>query len=298
MNRILLGITIVLSVVAIFIGSDKEVTTFFNEPTQKIKVLDDDQTITNLKLEEYIIGVVAAEMPASFNTEALKAQAIASRTYAMYKINKNNLDYDVVSNISDQSYITIDEMKNKWQDEYEKYYNIVKNAVMSTEGMVMKYKGKIIESYYFAMSNGYTEEASLVFSESKEYLVSVPSEYDNETLNNFKKTVSFSKDDFCNKLGIECSEIKIDSIERSVTHRINTITINQKSFKGTEVRKLLGLRSTDFEIMINDTIDITTYGYGHGVGMSQYGANGMAHEGKNYEEILKHYYKDIEICKI
>lgn len=298
MNRILFGITIILSVVAIFIGSDKEVTTFFNKPAQKIKVLDDDKTITNLKLEEYIIGVVAAEMPASFNIEALKAQAIASRTYAMYKINKNNLDYDVVSNISDQSYITTDEMRNKWQKDYEKYYSIVKNAVMSTEGMVMKHEGEIIEAYYFAMSNGFTEEASLVFSESKEYLVSVPSKYDNESLNNFKKTVSFSKEDFCNKLGIECNEIKIDSIERSATHRINTITINQKSFKGTEVRKLLQLRSTDFEIIINNTIDVTTYGYGHGVGMSQYGANGMAQEGKNYEEILKHYYKDIEICKI
>ena len=163
----------------------------------------------------------------------------------------------------------------------------------------MTYNDKVIEAYYFAMSNGYTEDVSLVFSEDRDYLQSVPSIYDNESLKNFTYTKEFSKDDFCQKLKLNCSTLQVNNITRSNTHRVNTITINNQEFKGTNFRSLLGLRSTDFEIKLEDNkVLITTKGYGHGVGMSQYGANGMANDGKNYEEILNYYYKNIKITTI
>lgn len=297
MNKYLLIIVIILSIISFNMSSTTQSTTLFNND-QSIKVKKDNE-ITNVKLEEYIIGVVASEMPASFHIEALKAQAIAARTYALYKMNNSNGSYDIIAAVSNQGYITDEEMHLKWNEDYEKYYNKIKEAVYSTKNMIITYKGNIIPAFYFAMSNGYTEEAQYVFGENKDYLVSVKSEFDNESLKNFKKIVEFNKSDFCNKLSLDCSNIFISNINRSKTHRVNEITINNQVFKGTEIRKLLNLRSTDFEIAINgDIVTIVTYGYGHGVGMSQYGANGMANNGSNYQDILKYYYKDIEISKL
>lgn len=297
MNKYLLIIVIILSIISFNMSSTTQSTTLFNND-QSIKVKKDNE-ITNVKLEEYIIGVVASEMPASFHIEALKAQAIAARTYALYKMNNSNGSYDIIASVSNQGYITDEEMHLKWNEDYEKYYNKIKEAVYSTKNMIITYKGNIIPAFYFAMSNGYTEEAQYVFGENKDYLVSVKSEFDNESLKNFKKIVEFNKSDFCNKLSLDCSNIFISNINRSKTHRVNEITINNQVFKGTEIRKLLNLRSTDFEIAINgDIVTIVTYGYGHGVGMSQYGANGMANNGSNYQDILKYYYKDIEISKL
>ena len=119
-----------------------------------------------------------------------------------------------------------------------------------------------------------------------------------KNVKNFLVTTTFSKEEFCEKLDIDCSNITIENIVRSSTNRVNFITINDEEFKGTEIRSLLNLRSTDFDINITDEVTITTKGYGHGVGMSQYGANEMAKEGYTYEEILKYYYKDIDIVKI
>lgn len=278
--------------------SSNKTTLFYTEPNITIKDSETNE-ISNVQLEEYIIGVVAAEMPASFNEEALKAQAIASRTYAVYKMQNSSSDFDVVTDVSNQGYITIDEMKTKWGSDFNKYYEKIKNAVNSTKGKVMYYNNKVIEAYYFAMSNGYTEEASLVFSENRDYLQSVKSTYENESLKNFEVTKEYTTVEVCEKLNLGCNTLTFSNIERSATGRVNTITINEKVFKGTEVRNLLGLRSTDFKInIIDDAVFVTTKGYGHGVGMSQYGANGMANAGYNYEEILKYYYKNVEISSI
>ena len=236
-------------------------------------------------------------MPASFEVEALKAQAIAARSYAMNKVNSSKKTYDLVTDVSNQVYITQDEMKEKWQSEYDYYYNKIKDAVLETKGLVMKYNDEIISAYYFAMSNGSTEDVSLVFGESKDYLQSVDSSWD-ENVKNFTVETNITKEEFCKKLDISCNDIIINNIKRSETNRVNEITINNKTFKGTEVRSILNLRSTDFNIEINESIKITTKGYGHGVGMSQYGANEMAKNGSTYEEILKHYYNNIEISKI
>ena len=253
--------------------------------------------IKDIDLEEYLIGVLAGEMPASFEIEALKAQAVAARSYALYKMNTTTTDYDILSDITNQVYITESDMREKWGEDYEYYYNKIKNAVDATEDLVMTYDGEVISAYYFSMSNGYTEDVSSVFGEAKDYLVSVDSSWD-KTLKNFTVTTTFTKEEFCNKLGIDCSSITINEINRSETNRVDNIQVNNKTFKGTEFRTLLGLRSTDFTIDLSDDVTITTNGYGHGVGMSQYGANEMAKEGKTYEEILKYYYKNVELEKI
>ena len=202
-----------------------------------------------------------------------------------------------MTDVTNQVYITEEQMQEKWGDDFAFYYTKVKEAVADTKNLVMEYDGEVISAYYFAMSNGSTEDVSLVFGEKRDYLVSVDSPWD-ESVKNFSVTTTFTQEEFCTKLNIDCSSINIGSINRSATNRVNTIVINNQEFKGTTFRSLLGLRSTDFTISVADNITITTKGYGHGVGMSQYGANEMAKNGSTYEDILKYYYKDVDIVEI
>lgn len=300
MNKYLTIVIVVLSVMAIS-SSPKKETAFFKAEEEPISVALKDtknENINNLDLEEYVIGVIAGEMPASFDEEALKAQAIAARTYAMYKINTTNKNYDLVSDITNQVYLNEDEMHQKWAEDYDYYYAKIAKCVNATKNLVMKYDGEVISSYYFAMSNGKTEDVSLVFGEVRDYLKSVDSSWD-KNIKNYEVTTNFTKQDFLSKLGLNGNTIVLDTIERSATNRVNNITINGISFAGTKVRSLLGLRSTDFTINIDgDNVNITTKGYGHGVGMSQYGANEMAKNGYTYDEILKYYYQGITIDTI
>ena len=301
-NKILICIVVILSIITVAVVSKKESTNhsfFDNEDTIKVKTKE--ERIEELKIEDYLVGVLAAEMPASFEIEALKAQAVASRSYAMYKILHNeNEDYDILTDVTNQSYITKEEMQKKWGNNYSIYLNKITNAVHDTEKEVMYYDNEIIESFYFAMSNGATEDARTVFQTELPYIKATTSTWDNESLNNFTVTVNIPKEQFCESLKLEnCSTITIDNINYSASHRINSLEINNKKFEGTEVRKILNLRSTDFELDIGESeVIITTKGYGHGVGMSQYGANGMAKEGYNYKEILNHYYNNITINKM
>ena len=298
-NKILLLIVVVLSVIAIS-GSKKETTYFNNAKKEEVKeeiklALKDTLTgeIKNIELEDYIVGVVAGEMPVSFNEEALKAQAIAARTYAMYKMKNSNGTYDLVTDKTNQVYITEDKMKSLWQENFDYYFEKIKKAVYDTKDLIMTYNGDIILSLYFARSNGKTEDAIAVFGSNEEYLKSVESPEENLT-----SEVTISKDKFCNKLNISCDAINISNVLKSSSGRINSLNINGKTFKGTEIRTLFDLKSTDFDISIGSEIKFVTKGYGHGVGMSQYGANKLAQNGKNYEEILKHYYQNINIEKI
>lgn len=301
-NKILLTIVVILSIVAyVVISKNKEPNHSFLDKENIIKIKTKEEKIEELNLEEYLIGVLAAEMPASFEIEALKAQAVASRSYAMYKLlHSENEDYNILTDITNQVYINKEEMEEKWGDNYSLYLEKISKAVEDTNKEVMYYDNEIIESFYFAMSNGSTEDAQMVFQSDLPYIKSVSSSWDNETLNNFLVTKTLTKEEFCSSLNLEnCQTINIDNINRSATHRIRTIKINNIEFKGTEIRTKLNLRSTDFEINIyGEEISITTKGYGHGVGMSQYGANGMAKEGYNYKEILNHYYNNITINKI
>lgn len=300
MNKKLLIVIVVLLPIAVISFFTTEANFILPKEEEK-KIIEENITvrlklsssneIVEISLEDYIIGVVAAEMPASFHEEAIKAQAIAARSYAYSKL--ENILTDTVSN---QAYIDTSEMKTKWGTSFEEYYKKIKGCVNKTKDMIVTYNGNPVTTYYFAMSNGHTEDSELVFQESKPYLKSVESTWDNEKLNNYKVELRLSKSEFCKKLDIECKEISISNIKKSDSNRVLTLKVNNNDFKGTDFRTKLGLRSTDFEISVtNEYVYITTYGYGHGVGMSQYGANGMASEGATYEEIIKYYYQNTEI---
>ena len=268
-----------------------------SKPTVLISNNKDKSDPYTLDLEEYIVGVVAGEMPASFNMEALKAQAIASRTYAMYKM-KNLNNYVLSTTINDQVYLNMDQMRSKWGNDFEYYYDRVKSAVNETKGQVLTYNDSLIIAYYFAISNGYTDNATDVFNENKSYLVSVDSKWD-RNYSAYSSTRTILKPNFCNKLNISCDSINISNVVRDTNHYVRSIVINGKTFSGREVFNKLGLKSHDFEISVSgNNVVIKTLGFGHGVGMSQYGAQGMAREGYSYENILKHYYQNTEISKL
>ena len=210
----------------------------------QVNVETTDELLT-MDIEEYIIGVVAGEMPALFHKEALKAQAIASRTYLINHLQSNK----TISNTTDdQVYLTEEEMKEKWKDDYEKYYNKIKEAVLSTKNLIMYYNNEPIKAYYFSTSNGYTASSISVFNENREYLTSVESPFDKDN----SHTITISKQDFCNKLNMLCNQISISNIIKDNSNRISSITINNKTYTGIEIRKLLSLRSTDFTINIKE----------------------------------------------
>lgn len=248
--------------------------------------------VTKLSLEEYVVGVVSCEMPASFNNEALKAMAVASRTYALYKMEHNKT---LKTTTSDQCYINIEDMKKKWKGNFDKYYIKISNAVNDTKNQYMTYNDEIIISFYFSISNGKTENIENVFSQKLDYLVSVDSSWDKRKTNN-ENDIKMTIKDFLNKLSIKDNKINNIKIDRSSTNRVNYIEINNNKYKGTKFRSLLNLKSTDINITYDkEYVYIHTVGYGHGVGMSQYGANYMANDGYKYDEILKHYYTGINI---
>lgn len=289
-------IFILILIVVYLVGSlDNKTSYFYNAKKEEIvNVRNEKNKNVNININDYLIGVLACEMPASFEEEALKSQAIASRTFAYYL---ESIGKDITTDTTTQCMYTEKQMKEIWHEDYEKYYLKIKKAVEETDNLLITYNGKIISSYYFAMSNGYTEDSMLVFNEKKDYLKSVSS-LDEIENRNFEKNVTFSKQEFCKKLDINCENIIINNVIRSKSNRVIEITINNKTFKGTEFRKILNLRSTDFILEISDNIYITTYGYGHGVGMSQYGANYLAKKGYNYEQILKYYYQGVNITSI
>ena len=254
-----------------------------------------ESNLNKEKIENYVIGVVAAEMPASFSFEALKAQAVASRTFIYNKIINNKVSIDSLSLDKGQAYISVDEMKAKWKDNYNSNYKKISDAVLSTKGEIVIYDNKPINAYYFSMTNGKTEEAKNVFSE-KPYLVSVDSSWD-KNVNNFNVINNYKLDEIKDKLGINKDDtFIINEIKYNSTNHVDTIIINNNIYKGTDIRKKLNLRSTDFKFNINgNNVSIETNGYGHGVGMSQYGANYLASNGSNYKEILSYYYVNTSI---
>lgn len=257
-----------------------------------VTVYRNNGKIINLELEEYVLGVVGAEMPASFNIEALKAQAILARTYALKSIKNGKKLTDTVST---QAYKDNSELQKLWKNDYTKYYEKIKKAVNETKGKVILYNNEYIDAVYHSTSNGKTENSKNVWKNILPYLVSVDSSWD-KNVKSYKKETIFEINEFCNILRLDVEEPITYEIIHNETGRVRQITINNKTFSGTEFRNLLKLRSADFEIEINDEkVKVTTYGYGHGVGMSQYGANEMAKQGYSYIQILKHYYTGVVI---
>ena len=266
-----------------------------NSSVSEITVYRSNGSVINLNMTDYLIGVVSSEMPASFNLEALKAQSVLARTYALKAKQSGKKLTDTVST---QSYIDIDQMKNKWGNSFNTYYNKIKNAVKNTNGEYLSYNGNYIEALYHSTNNGKTESSLDVFGNYYPYLISVSSEYD-KNASSYLRTISMPLDTISNKLGLSLNNDSVISI-LSYTDggNIKEININGNNFSGKKVRELLGLRSADFDISISDNnANITTRGYGHGLGMSQYGANVMANAGYSYKDILSHYYPGTTLTK-
>lgn len=265
-----------------------------------IRVKRSDGNVESINLEDYLIGVVPSESPLSFEDEALKAQAVAARTYALKQM-QNNSDnyYDVTDDTYSQVYSDMDTLRYRWGDYFDENYSRIKNIVDSTKGEYVSYNGDIIYAFFFSTSNGYTEDNKDVFGADLPYLRVVDSSFDQEETDNFSVTTTFSKEDFYNDLGLPYSdELVISDVVRTASNRVSSLYINGNYFNGISFQYKLGLRSNDYEIIDNGNIVITTKGFGHGVGLSQYGANALAKRNKNYEEILKYYYQGTELKKL
>ncbi|WP_319022569.1 stage II sporulation protein D [Oceanobacillus oncorhynchi] len=261
-----------------------------------------NEEVENVPVEQYVAGVVSSEMPAEFEMEALKAQAIAARTFTVnFLLNgEKNDSYDLTDSTQHQVYKSEQELQEQWGAEYHEKMNKINQAVKETEGQIITYNSAPITASFFSTSNGYTENSEDYWEGEVAYLRSVESPWDQESPE-FSQQTTLTVAEVSEALEIPLQDDKAIPMEINHTDsgRVAEITVAGTAFTGPEFRDKLGLRSSDFTIEQSDShLIFTTQGYGHGVGMSQYGANGMAAEGKNYEEIIHHYYTDVEISQI
>ena len=257
--------------------------------------------VEKVPFEDYVVGVLAGEMPVNFELEALKSQAVAARTYVLKKLKDNyKKEYDILDTVDDQVYISEDELKIKWEDKYLDRINKIKQAVLDTKGEYLTYDGEIIEALFFSTSVGKTENSEEIFSKKLPYLRSVDSSWDEEVSPVFNDSFEFSLQEFYDRLNMSYSdEIKVEITKSTSTGRVKEVLINNNKFTGSKIYSLLDLRSTHFSInQIGNNIIIKTKGYGHGVGLSQYGALAMAKKGYTYKEILSYYYLGTDLEKI
>lgn len=283
------------------------------EGESKAKVyMTSEKKVKKIDVEEYILGVVSSEMPASFEEEALKAQAIAARTFYYSKRMKNCSlanGGEICDSVHCQAYMDKEDRMEKWpKEDREKYYEKVKKAVQDTKGKVLTYDNEIVlYPQFFSTSSGKTENAEDVFSSQVPYLKSVSSEGE-EVSTSYESEKEISNKDFSAIVNSQYknANLNINNINKKIQIKSRTdggsvkeIQLGGATIKGTEFRKLFDLKSANFTLEYSkNKIKIKCKGNGHGVGMSQWGANLMAKEGKGYEEILKHYYTGIELGKI
>lgn len=295
------------SVPAIIAGVSSDKADMEIEP---FKVLDvESGQVLTVEPRDYVIGAVMAEMPISYHEEALKAQAVSAFTYAVRQ--KQNQASDPELNGADfsndsakyQAYFTPEQAKAFFGDEYDASYKKTASAVDEVFGKVICSGGKPIAAAYHSISGGITESAEVVWGESLSYLQPEVSQADISSPDyeyTVKMTPADMKASILNyKADISLSENPAEWItvnSRSYSGTVTDMTVGSSAMSGTQFRSALGLRSANFTVSFeNDTFTVTTKGYGHGVGLSQYGANAMAESGKSYKEILNHYYSDIEI---
>lgn len=279
-----------------------------SKPTTKkdiFRVYDtQNKTINEMSAEEYIFGVVAAEMPALYETEALKAQAVASYTYACYKRNINSKkDYDITTDFStDQSFKTEEKARADWGEKADEYTKKLKSIINSVKGETICYKNEPILAVYHAVSSGTTYSAKDVWGKEIEYLQSVSSEGD-RLADNYTVVLEFSESDLKEKLLPLVSKQKenmalLSNIVTKDNGLVESIKIAGEKVDGSKIRSALNLPSTNFSFeKTRGNYIFTCLGHGHGVGMSQKGADYMAKQGYNYKEILSHYYINTSVKK-
>lgn len=284
------------------------------DSTYKIRVYNHrEEKAKLLSLEEYVFHVVAAEMPASYNIEALKAQAVAARTYAAARLDGKwgdaskscaSYDCDICTDSSCcQSWRSLSDLKKNWGGDYARYCRKVYEAVISTRGQILLYDGKPIDAMYHAASGGKTEDSENVYKYEMPYLRSVESPDEKSCFDSVKLNYNDVIDTLEREFGVK---LKKSSLEKSFrikkrfdSGRVDTVTVGEKVLSGKDIRRAFSLKSTNFTIMYTEScVIIETVGYGHGVGLSQAGANAMAGTGADYIEILTHYYTDVEIVDI
>lgn len=274
-----------------------------------IKLLHESTgNIEELKLDEYLYGVVSSEMPADFEKEALKAQAVVARTYTIYKIKhgKKHENADICdSSKCCQAWIGKEDRLNRWnEDVRESNWNKIIEAVNETKGKIITYNNEPINAFFHANSGGTTELPINVWGGSGyPYLQSV-STAGEENYSQYSSEITLNKSEFESKIREKHNDLEIDWTQENIIevleytngNRVKTIKIGNQNLSGVEVRTILGLKSANFEVRIEgNNIKFEVKGYGHGVGMSQTGADSMAKEGKTYEEIIKHFYTGVEI---
>lgn len=268
--------------------------------------------IEEMKLDNYLYGVVSAEMPADFEIEALKAQAVVARTYTIYKI-VNNAGKHEGANICDasiccQAWISKEDRLAKWEENVrESNWNKIMQAVNETAGKIITYNNSPINAFFHSNSGGTTEIPINVWGGNGYPYLQVVQTSGEDNYKQYNSEVILSKQELLDKLKSKHPDINIDFnqsdcikiTEKTDSGRVRTIKFGNINISGVETRTLLGLKSTNFNVSIEDeNIKFSVIGYGHGVGMSQTGADSMAKNGKTYEEIIKHFYVGVEITNI
>lgn len=290
----------------------------FAENTNVKVLMKETNEVVDMGLEEYIKGVVSAEMPASYELEALKAQAVVARTYTLNKIMEHKKSGNTVHPNADicsdsthcQAYLDSDTRIKKWNDKGEdglQLWDRIEEAVISTNGIIITYNQEPIKAFFHANSGGKTENVELVWSgEAIDYLQSVETVGENN-YNQYSSNVMLTKEELNSIMKNKYPTCKIDFKKddyiliqnRSESGRVQNLQIGNITMSGTDARKIFGLKSTNFEISINaQGVEFIVLGYGHGVGMSQTGANELAKGGYNYEQIIHHYYTNVEIINM
>lgn len=266
-----------------------------------LPVLMWDGTVMQMEPDEYVVGVVLAEMPAEFDEEALKAQAVAARTYALkrYRGGEKHENGAVCTDSSCcQAYCSPDDYLK--QGESTENLQKVMDAVEKTNNQILVYDGRLIEATYFSCSGGRTEDALAVWGAEIPYLQAVDSPGE-EQASHYMDTVSFSLQEFARLMELDTRDLQgnwIGGITYTDGGGVAAIWIAGQSFKGTAVRQKLGLRSTAFVMTaVGNTVTVTTKGFGHRVGMSQYGAEAMAVSGSTYQQILEYYYQGTQLVE-
>ena len=278
-------------------------------PTGSIRESDRETTLTvqnpsgnlqQMSLGEYLAGVVPAELPADFEPEALKAQAVVARTYTRKRMagRKHAGACGCMVPGCCQGWKSAEEYLS--QGGKAAAVEKIRSAVRDTDGMVLRYEGKLIDATYFSCSGGTTEDAVAVWGQDVPYLRSVESPGEEEAPR-FTDSVEFSASEFAGKLGLSAAGDPagwFGAVEYTDGGGVDTMVIQGKRFTGTQLRSRLGLRSTAFEIKVSgNRIPVTPRGFGHRVGMSQYGAQAMAQAGESFRSILAHYYTGTELVR-